>query len=372
MSSRVSKAAKRLQICIAVVLALVIGCVQPVLADGEYTIYDGGSSEEGEFHATTATSLSDYAPDTDPLVYCINENASRPETDETGISGYTKTAQATDSEINANISNSENAAYVRAVLYYGYPNLGGSDLWQTTYESDTGLDFPTSEDDLRINTQHAIWYYTDDYSGGTSDDTGYTLRTIAAANIDNVPEDFYVDLYTSSDVTSQNFIGLASADTSDSTTSDTTAEISVNVNKTWELTTGETYTGTKPEVTFTLYGGEGTTGTDYGTVTLGDDDTAVFENIDPGSYENFTIVENISGSIDGYTFEPCDNIVVSIDDLSSDNVLYAEAVNVVTSETVAASTDNIDTGDGSDMGLYLAVIIAEAVIAVSIRKLTAK
>ncbi|MGI6178266.1 MAG: hypothetical protein ACOYJO_07455, partial [Eubacterium sp.] len=160
----------------------------------------------------------------------------------------------------------------------------------------------------------------------------------------------------------------------DNTVTETEEEdtaISVKVNKTWKLTSGGTYDGTKPTVTFTLYGGEGTTGTNYGTVTLGDDDTAVFDNIDASDEEKFTLVENISGTVSGYTFTPCDNIVIDMSDISEDNELVAEAVNEVSAEKVK-KTDAPDTGDRSDMGLYLVVLAVGAAAAVSLRKYAAK
>jgi hypothetical protein len=483
MNNSVVKASKGRRFGILAVIALFFSCIQPVFADGEYTIYNASTTTGGndEYHATTATSLSEYDTSTDPLVYCINLHKSRPQPSVAGISGYTKTSQASDTAINSYIVNTENAKYVRAVLYYGYPNFGGGNSWKTTYES-TGRSFPTTAYYWRVYTQAAIWYFTDSYSGLNSYDPGYTLCTLATQNADSVPSDFYVDLYTTTDGVSQNFIGLEAAETSVTTTSvsvkvnktwvlstsgtydgtipdtsftlyegsgttgtsygpltlgedgtvtfssvDTTTEvtftlvenisgtvtgytfspienmtldlsgtsdggtyevdventvtpeteedsteISVKVNKTWNLSTGGTYSGTKPEVTFTLYGGEGTTGTNYGTVTLGEDDTAVFENIDAGSYEKFTIVENINDTVSGYTFEPCDNIVVDISSLSSNNELDAEAVNEVTQEKVVNNEKNEvpDTGarGNTNIRLYLAVMTVGAIVTVSLRK----
>ena len=443
MNNRVAKASKGRRFGIIAVIALMISCIQPVFADGEYTIYNihVNDTQGDEYHATTATSQSDYHSSSDPLVYCLNKSKTRPAENAVGNSGYTKTSSATDTQIKEAIVEEDNAKYIRAVLYYGYPNFGNNNEWKTTYESGSlSLTFPTETYLQRIYTQAAIWYFTDNYSG-VYNTPAYTLAAIAKqkidANANAIPSDFHVDLYTSSDVDLQNFIGLASEETSETTikvsvkvnktwgltttggtysgtkpevtftlyegegtttgtsygpltlgedgtvtfsevytttvkkftlvenindtvtgytftpianqtidltnvTNGSTYEVSVSntvtqatqfsvkVTKTWELTTGGTYSGTKPEVTFTLYGGEGTAGTNYGTVSLGEDDTAVFENIDVDNHQNFTLVENISGTVSGYTFSPCANIVLDIDDLSSDNELAAEAVNEVT------------------------------------------
>ena len=596
MSKRVDKVSKwRIFGALFIIIALMVGYIQPVSAAGEYTIYNVPDDEGDAYYATTATSQSEYDTATDALVYCVNSSRTRPTENTTGLSGYTKTADASDSDISSDISYSDNAKYVRAVLYYGYPNLGGDNAWKTKFTTDNPLlAFPTSDAYLRVYTQAAIWYFTDSEDIGGSQTPIYSLCVLAKTAVDNgtLPSDFSVDLYTSSNAAYQNFIGLHAAESTttsasikvnktwtlstggaytgtrptvtfklyegegttgtllgtqtlgsddtvtfssidtttvkkftlvesisgavsgytftpagnttvdltntangatydanidntvtetgeettsagikvnktwtlstggaytgtkptvtftlyegegttgtllgtqtlasddtvtfssidtttvkkftlvenisgtvegytfapaDNTTLDLTntangatydanidntvteteeedTAISVKVNKTWKLTSGGTYDGTKPTVTFTLYGGEGTTGTNYGTVTLGDDDTAVFDNIDASDEEKFTLVENISGTVSGYTFTPCDNIVIDMSDISEDNELVAEAVNEVSAEKVK-KTDAPDTGDRSDMGLYLVVLAVGAAAAVSLRKYAAK
>lgn len=105
------------------------------------------------------------------------------------------------------------------------------------------------------------------------------------------------------------------------------------------------------------------------TVTLGKDDTAIVENIDAENYEKFTLVENIKGSVAGYTFKPCENIVIEMKSLSANNELNVNVVNKVTSETANSSekSDHPETGDRTNMGRYIVVMIAGAISIICVR-----
>jgi TQXA domain-containing protein/LPXTG-motif cell wall-anchored protein len=340
MKKRVSKTSKRSRLGILAIIAaaLIIGCAQLVFADGEYTIYNAALYDDGhdEYHATTATSLSDYTPDTDPLVYCINANYSRPQAAVAGISGYTKTSDANDTEISNNIVYNDNAKYIRAVLYYGYPNLGNNNEWKSTYVSEIGLSFPSTDFLMRVYTQAAIWYLTDSEPVGGSQSAGYILAALAKEKVDNgeFTEDVNVDLYTTTDGVSQNFIGLESTETS------TTTSVSVQVDKSWMLSTGEEYTGTKPDVSFSLYEGEGTTGTLVDTQTLGDDDTVTFSGIDTTSETTYTLVETISGSVTGYTFTPAENQTIDLSSVANGETKEVNVENKVTPTTEEETTED--------------------------------
>lgn len=337
MKKRVTKASKWYRLGFLIIIVLIIGCVQFVFADGEYTIYNASESENGEdeYHATTATSQSDYAPDSDPLVYCINMHYLRPQPSSAGISGYTKISQASDDQINSDLvaNNNDQAKYIRAVLYYGYPNFGNNNEWKTTYESNTGLDFPTTAYYWRIYTQAAIWYYTDDYSSAIGQNPGSTLRELAYQNVDSIPDDYNVDLYTKDDGTAQNFIGLEATETS------TTTSVNVQVNKSWELSTGGTYDGTLPDVTFSLYEGDDTTGDPVYTQTLGDDGTVTFNDVDTTSTTTYTLVEDISGSVDGYTFTAAENQTLDLSETTDGGTYEVDVTNTVTEDSDITSVN---------------------------------
>lgn len=102
MSRRRFKAPKRylagvfLLIASLIIVTISTIFVKPAYADGEYSVYNATSTIMAEFHAKLTGTAPNSA--TDPLVYCLNMDRTQPSSTE-GISGYTKTSQASDSQV---------------------------------------------------------------------------------------------------------------------------------------------------------------------------------------------------------------------------------------------------------------------------------
>ncbi|MGI6045588.1 MAG: Cna B-type domain-containing protein [Eggerthellaceae bacterium] len=326
--SQVRSTCKKLLIG-AVAALLTIGvCVSPAFAAGDWGAYSISDDAGQAYYVTHATSEADFNPANDKLVYCLDFHASYPE--DSGTWTYTGVDNADNATINAaaTSSSADVANKIRAVLAYGYPN--DTSAWETECINE-GITWNSDPAHLRVYTQAAIWHYTNGQTFGHYDPTT-ALINLAEAHASSMETTTSVSVYTSDSGASQNLIA-------GSPVAQIGTMVSIQVNKTWTLSSGDSYTGTKPTVVFKLYSGTDTSGTPVAAKQLSPGQTSVtFNQVSIDTETTYTLTEEINGSVTNYTFTPAANQTIDLSGATAGSTHTVTVNNTVTENNTPDTT----------------------------------